>query len=100
MSVHPCFEVSGGALDSFLPAFTTLDHPYDAYPLVCSNAHVETIFANKLRSSPYVRYRRECLRTSDNGVVALDWVAGDDKCLSSKSPILILLVYIPSLDHI
>ncbi|GJR58774.1 embryogenesis-associated protein EMB8-like protein [Tanacetum coccineum] len=91
MSVHPCFEVSGGALDSFLPAFTTLDRPYDAYPLVCSNAHVETIFANKLRSSPYVRYRRECLRTSDDGVVALDWVAGDDKCLSPKSPILILL---------
>nr|GEW35683.1 hypothetical protein [Tanacetum cinerariifolium] len=25
------------------------------------------------------------------GVVTLDWVAGDDRCLSSKSPIIILM---------
>ncbi|PWA50446.1 hypothetical protein CTI12_AA472430 [Artemisia annua] len=91
MSVHPSLEVSGGALDSFLPGFTTLDRPYDAYPVICSNTHVETIFANKLRSTPYVRFRRECLRMKDNGVVSLDWVAGDNHCLSPKSPILILL---------
>ena len=95
MSVHPSLDVSGGALDSFLPGFTTLDRPYDPYPLVCSNTHVETIFASKLRSTPYVRFRRECLRTKDNGVVSLDWVAGDDHSWSPKSPILILLVYIP-----
>ncbi|GJU25205.1 embryogenesis-associated protein EMB8-like protein [Tanacetum coccineum] len=91
MSVHPSVEVSGGALDSFLPGFTTLDRPYDAYPVICSNTHVETIFANKLRSTPYVRFRRECLRMKDNGVVSLDWVSVDDPCLSPKSPILILL---------
>nr|GEW51222.1 embryogenesis-associated protein EMB8-like [Tanacetum cinerariifolium] len=91
MSVHPSLEVIGGALDSFLPGFTTLDRPYDAYPVICSNTHVETIFANKLRSIPYVRFRRECLRMKDNGVVSLDWVSGDDPCLSKKSPILILL---------
>ncbi|GKE04121.1 embryogenesis-associated protein EMB8-like protein, partial [Tanacetum coccineum] len=91
MSVHPSLEVSGGALDSFLPAFTTLRHPYDAYPVVCSNAHLETIFATKFRSTPYVRFRRECVRTKDNGVFTLDWVAGDDRCLSPMSPILILL---------
>ncbi|GJU25202.1 embryogenesis-associated protein EMB8-like protein [Tanacetum coccineum] len=91
MSVHPSLEVSGGGLDSFLPGFTTLDRPYDAYPVICSNAHLETIFATKFRSSPYVRFRRECIWTKNKGVVALDWVAGDDRCLSPKSPILFLL---------
>ena len=95
MSVHPSLEVSGGALDSFLPAFTTLDRPYNAYPVICSNTHVETIFANKLRSTPYVSFRRECLRMQDNGVVSLDWVAGDDRCLSPKSPSLFLVVSTP-----
>lgn len=89
---HPSLEVSGGALDSFLPAFTTLDRPYDPYPLVCSNTHLETVFAHFFRSKPDVRYRRECLRTKDNGAVALDWVAGDDRNLSPNSPTLILLV--------
>ncbi|CAH1415363.1 unnamed protein product [Lactuca virosa] len=88
---HPSLEVSGGALDSFLPAFTTLDRPYDPYPLVCSNTHLETVFAHFFRSKPDVRYRRECLRTKDNGAVALDWVAGDDRNLSPNSPTLILL---------
>ncbi|GJU25204.1 embryogenesis-associated protein EMB8-like protein [Tanacetum coccineum] len=91
MSVHPSLEVSGGALDSFLPAFTTLNRPYDAYPVICSNVHLETIFATKFRPSPYVRFRRECIWTKDKGVVALDWVAGDDHCLSPKSPILVLV---------
>ncbi|PWA82218.1 transposase, MuDR [Artemisia annua] len=62
MSVHPSLEVSGGGLDSFLPGFTTLDRPYDAYPVICSNAHVETIFATKFRSSPYVRFRRRQIK--------------------------------------
>ncbi|XP_024994101.1 embryogenesis-associated protein EMB8-like [Cynara cardunculus var. scolymus] len=88
---HPSLHVSGGALDSFLPAFKTLDHPYDSYPLVASNRHIETIFASKFRSVPDVRFRRECLRTKDNGTVALDWVAGDDRSLSPNSPTLILL---------
>nr|GEX93980.1 hypothetical protein [Tanacetum cinerariifolium] len=91
MSVHRSLEVSGRGLNSYFPGFTTLDCPYDAYPVICSNAHLETIFATKFRSSPYVRFRRECIRAKDNGVFALDWVAGDDRCLSPKSPILFLL---------
>nr|GEU85868.1 hypothetical protein [Tanacetum cinerariifolium] len=69
MSVHPSLKVSGGALDSFLPA---------------SFHHSEP-------PSPYVRFRRECIWTKDKGVVTLDWVAGDDRCLSPKSPILVLV---------
>ncbi|GKA46407.1 embryogenesis-associated protein EMB8-like protein [Tanacetum coccineum] len=96
MSVHPSLEVSGGALDSFLPAFTTLNRPYDAYPVICSNVHLETIFATKFRTTPYVRFRRECLTLKDKGVIALDWVAGDDHYLSPKSPLLILMAGLTS----
>ncbi|KAJ9549840.1 hypothetical protein OSB04_022383 [Centaurea solstitialis] len=88
---HPSLHVSGGALDSFLPAFTTLDRPYDPYPLVTYNGHLETIFAFFFRSTPYVRYQRECLRTKDNGTVSIDWVAGDHRSLPADTPTLILL---------
>ncbi|KAL4570596.1 hypothetical protein LXL04_026254 [Taraxacum kok-saghyz] len=88
---HPSLEVTGGALDTFLPAFTTLDRPYDAYPFVCSNTHLETIFAHYFRSCPDVRFRRECLRAKDNGSIAIDWVVGDDRNLSPNSPTIILL---------
>ncbi|KAI3501506.1 hypothetical protein L1887_29377 [Cichorium endivia] len=88
---HPSLEVSGGALDSFLPAFTTLDRPYDSYPVVGSNTHLETIFAYFFRSNPDVRFRRECLRAKDNGSISIDWVVGDDRNLSPNSPTLILL---------
>nr|XP_043607339.1 embryogenesis-associated protein EMB8-like [Erigeron canadensis] len=89
--IHPSLDVSGGGLASFLPAFTTLDRPYNSYPIIGSNAHLETIFANFFRSTPDVRCRRECLRTKDNGTIAIDWVAGDHRNLSSSSPMLILL---------
>ncbi|XP_057509954.1 embryogenesis-associated protein EMB8 isoform X2 [Actinidia eriantha] len=88
---HPSIEVVGGARDSFLPALKTLHRPYDAYPIIAWNRHVETIFAAFFRSLPNVRLRRECLRTKDNGTVALDWVSGDDRRLPSDSPLLILL---------
>ncbi|KAM0059932.1 putative alcohol O-acetyltransferase [Helianthus debilis subsp. tardiflorus] len=88
---HPSLELSGGGLDSFLPAFTTLNRPYQAYPIVGSNTHLETIFAYYFRSTPDVRFRRQCLRTKDNGTVSLDWIVGDDRNLSPKSPVLILL---------
>ncbi|KAM7494398.1 hypothetical protein LguiB_029007 [Lonicera macranthoides] len=88
---HPSFVVIGGALDSFLPALKTLTLPYDSYPLVAWNRHVETIFAAFFRSLPDVRFRRECLRTKDGGAVALDWVSGDQRLLPSVSPVLILL---------
>ncbi|XP_071693411.1 embryogenesis-associated protein EMB8-like [Rutidosis leptorrhynchoides] len=90
-NTHPSIHVSGGGLESFIPAFTTLDRPYDSYPMVCSNTHVETIFAYFFRSTPDIRFKRECLRTKDNGTVALDWVSGDDRNLSPDSPTLILL---------
>ncbi|KAJ9549841.1 hypothetical protein OSB04_022384 [Centaurea solstitialis] len=90
---HPSLHVSGGALDSFLPAFTTLDQPYDSYPVVTYNSHLETIFAFFFRSTPAVRFQRECLRTKDNGTVALDWVAGDDRSLPADSPVLIIMAY-------
>lgn len=87
----PSLEVLGGGLDSYLPAFKTLNRPYDAFPVVGWNRHVETIFASFFRSVPDVRLRRECLRTKDDGAVALDWVSGDDRQLGADSPVLILL---------
>ncbi|GKE79623.1 hypothetical protein Tco_1545743, partial [Tanacetum coccineum] len=70
-SAHPSLDVIGGGVDTFLPAFTTLERPYVTYPLVGSNTHVETIFAYLFRTTPNVRFRRECLRMKDNGTVAL-----------------------------
>lgn len=87
----PSLEVLGGGLDSYLPAFKTLNRPYDAFPVIGWNRHVETIFASFFRSVPDVRLRRECLRTKDDGAVALDWVSGDDRQLGADSPVLILL---------
>ena len=90
---HPSLEVIGGGFKKFLPAFkSNLRQPYRHFPVVGSNRHVETIFAAFSRSLPDVRYRRECIRTKDEGAVALDWVAGDYLNLPSLSPVLILLV--------
>ena len=89
---HPSFEIVGGARDLFLPALSYLCRPYKPFPLVGWNRHVETIFASFFRSIPEVRFRRQCLRTKDDGAVALDWVAGDDRNLPADSPVLILLV--------
>ncbi|GKV38826.1 hypothetical protein SLEP1_g46693 [Rubroshorea leprosula] len=88
---HPSLEVSGGARDRFLPAFKTLHLPYSPFPIIGWNRHIETLFAAFYRSVPDVRYRRECLRTQDDGTVALDWVGGDHRRLSADVPILILL---------
>ncbi|KAL7149798.1 hypothetical protein ABFS83_05G064900 [Erythranthe nasuta] len=88
---HPTLELIGGAAETFLPALHTIHLPYLPYPLIAWNRHVETIFASFFRSLPDVRFRRECLRTSDGGSVALDWVSGDDRHLPSDSPVLILL---------
>ncbi|CAK9169310.1 unnamed protein product [Ilex paraguariensis] len=96
VSPHPSLEVIGGALDSFLPAFKTLDRLYNTYPIIGWNRHAETIFAAFFRSLPDVRFRRECIRTKDDGAVALDWVSGDDRLLPADSPVLILLVCVVS----
>ncbi|XP_071919643.1 embryogenesis-associated protein EMB8-like isoform X2 [Coffea arabica] len=88
---HPSLEVIGGARDSFLPALTSLHTPYHPYPFIAWNRHVETIFAAFFRSLPDIKFRRECLRTKDNGTVALDWVSGDRTRLSAVAPVLILL---------
>lgn len=89
---HPSLEIIGGARDLFLPAFNSLHRPYAAFPLIAHNRHLETIFASFFRSAPHVRYKRECLRTKDNGAVSLDWVSGDHRRLPPYSPVLILLV--------
>lgn len=88
---HPSLEIAGGGLESFLPAFNTLDHPYNPFPIIGWNRHVETIFASFFRSRPDVRLRRECLRTKDDGAISLDWVSGDDRQLPVESPVLILM---------
>ncbi|KAK4262946.1 hypothetical protein QN277_028435 [Acacia crassicarpa] len=88
---HSSFEVIGGARDLFLPSLSYLSRPYSPYPFFASNRHVETIFASFFRSAPQVKYRRQCLRTKDDGSIALDWVAGDDPLLPPDSPVLILL---------
>lgn len=81
-----------GARQSVLSHFTSLQRPYNPFPIIASNRHIETIFASFFRSLPAVPLRRECLRTRDDGVVALDWVSGDDRRLPLESPLLILLV--------
>ncbi|KAJ4846341.1 embryogenesis-associated protein emb8 [Turnera subulata] len=88
---HPSLDITGGARDLFLPAFSSLHRPYSPFPLLAQNCHVETIFASFFRCSPPVTYKRECLRTPDDGAVALDWVAGDQFRLPPSSPVLILL---------
>ncbi|KAK4365551.1 hypothetical protein RND71_016909 [Anisodus tanguticus] len=88
---HPSLELIGGAKDKFLSAFKSLNNPYSPYPVVAWNRHIETIFAAFFRSVPDVCFRRECLRTKDDGSVALDWVSGDDRNLPPDSPLLILL---------
>ncbi|KAI5329305.1 PREDICTED: embryogenesis-associated [Prunus dulcis] len=88
---HPSLETLGGARDIFLPALSSLTRPYNPFPVIGSNRHVETIFASFYRSTPDVRLRRECLRTTDDGAVSLDWVSSDDRLLPPDSPLLILL---------
>uniref|UniRef100_A0A7C9DIP1 Alcohol O-acetyltransferase n=1 Tax=Opuntia streptacantha TaxID=393608 RepID=A0A7C9DIP1_OPUST len=90
---HPSLNVIGGGFEKFSPAFkSNLQQPYRPCPVIGSNRHIETIFAAFFRSLPDVRFRRECIRTKDDGAVALDWVAGDDRNLAPLSPVLILLV--------
>ncbi|XP_078440348.1 esterase/lipase/thioesterase family protein [Wolffia australiana] len=92
---HPSLEVIGGAKDAFLRGFSNGGglrlKPYDGFPLICSNNHLETIFAAFFRSVPDVCLRRECIRTVDGGSVALDWCSGDDRLLPADAPVLILL---------
>lgn len=88
-------EVLGGAHRALLadPDSPELRlKPYEPFPVLGWNCHLETIFAAFFRSVPDVRLRRECLRTADGGAVALDWVAGDERSLPSEAPVLILLV--------
>ncbi|XP_050268866.1 embryogenesis-associated protein EMB8-like [Quercus robur] len=90
---HRTLEIIGGAMESVLPALnSTLTRiPYNPFPLIGWNCHVETVYAAYFRSLPDVKLRRECIRTKDNGTVALDWVSGDDRHLPPDSPLLILL---------
>jgi len=87
---HSTLEIAG-ARRGLLSGFASLRAPYRAFPVLASNRHVETIFAAFTRSLPAVKLRRECLRVPDDGAVALDWVAGDDRVLPSDAPVLILL---------
>lgn len=95
VSSFSSLEVLGGASRALLshPGGPVLRlRPYEPFPVIGWNRHVETIFAAFFRSVPDVRLRRECLRTADGGAVALDWVAGDERSLPSEAPVLILLV--------
>ncbi|KAK6947991.1 Alpha/beta hydrolase fold-1 [Dillenia turbinata] len=89
--IDPKLEIVGGGRDSFLPALKLEGRPYNPFPLIGWNCHVETIFASFYRSRPDVRLKRQCLRTKDGGVVSLDWVSGDDHQLPANSPVVILL---------
>ncbi|KAL6005688.1 embryogenesis-associated protein emb8 [Asimina triloba] len=83
-------EVIGGR-ESLLSNLSSLHKPYKPFPVFAWNRHVETVFAAFFRSLPAVHFRRECLRTPDDGAIALDWVAGDDRSLPPDAPVLILL---------
>lgn len=87
---HSSLEIAG-AHRGLLAGFDSLRRPYRAFPVFASNRHVETIFAAFTRSLPAVTFRRECLRTPDDGAVALDWVSGDARALPPDAPLLILL---------
>lgn len=89
---HPSLEVTGGALHTFLPALKTLSRPYSPFPVIGWNCHVETIFAAFFRSLPDIKLKRECIRTKEDGSVALDWISGDHQLLPPDSPVLILMV--------
>ncbi|KAK1258391.1 Embryogenesis-associated protein EMB8 [Acorus gramineus] len=80
-----------GAGRSLVHRLPSLNRPYKPFPVIGWNCHTETIFAAFFRALPDVRYRRECLRTRDDGAVALDWVCGDDREIPAASPVLILL---------
>ena len=54
--------------------------------------HVETIFAAFYKSLPVVKLRIECLRTKNEGAVALDWELGDETEIPFDSLVFILLV--------
>jgi len=87
---HSTLEIAG-ARRGVLSGFASLRTPYRAFPVLALNRHVETIFAAFTRSLPAVKLRRECLRGPDDGAVALDWVAGDDRALPRDAPVLVLL---------
>ncbi|KAL9246621.1 hypothetical protein vseg_020135 [Gypsophila vaccaria] len=85
-------EACGGGAHKYLPPLKlNLESGYSPYPLICSNPHLETIFAAFMRTLPHVCFRRECIRTPDDGAIALDWVSGDHLSLPPSSPVLILL---------
>ncbi|KAF0890690.1 hypothetical protein E2562_004194 [Oryza meyeriana var. granulata] len=88
---HESLEVAG-ARCGLLAGFDSLRQPYRAFPVIASNRHVETIFPAFAQSFPTIALRRECLRTLDDGAVALDWVSGDDRVLPRDVPVLILLI--------
>ncbi|KAK1382268.1 Embryogenesis-associated protein EMB8 [Heracleum sosnowskyi] len=85
---HPTIEVIGNLL---VPQLTTLKRPYNPYPVIGWNCHLETIFAAWFRTLPEVRFKRQCLRSQDGGSLTLDWVAGDVSKLPVNAPVLILL---------
>ncbi|PKU68209.1 embryogenesis-associated protein EMB8 [Dendrobium catenatum] len=86
----PQLEVIGSK-SALLSQFASLKMSYRPFPVIGWNRHVETIFAAFFRSLPRVQFRRECLRTRDDGAVALDWVSGDERRLSPDTPVLVLL---------
>ncbi|XP_020590731.1 embryogenesis-associated protein EMB8 [Phalaenopsis equestris] len=84
----PSLEVIGSK-SALLSRFASLS--YRPFPIIGWNRHVETIFAALFRSLPRVQLRRECLRTKDDGAIALDWLYGDEIGLPADSPVLVLL---------
>eukprot|EP00262_Sarcandra_glabra_P002106 TRINITY_DN12365_c0_g1_i1.p1 TRINITY_DN12365_c0_g1~~TRINITY_DN12365_c0_g1_i1.p1 ORF type:complete len:375 (-),score=31.63 TRINITY_DN12365_c0_g1_i1:252-1376(-) len=90
-AVDSRLEILASPQSLLLPWFQSLRRPYDPFPVLGWNRHVETIFAAFFRSLPDITFRRECLRTRDDGSLALDWVSGDERTLPVESPVLILL---------
>ncbi|CAA7399800.1 unnamed protein product [Spirodela intermedia] len=94
-SSYSSLEVIGGAAGALLHGAAGGQGlrltPYDVFPILGWNNHLETIFAAFFRSVPEVCLRRECIRTIDDGSVALDWCCGDSRLLPADAPVLILL---------
>lgn len=87
---QPILACSNGKFKDFLLACVPILQEKYWPTLWCFESRAQTVLASLLRSKllPNIKYRREILKLSDGGQVALDWL--EDGCPGS-APIIIIL---------
>ncbi|XP_023712649.1 phospholipase ABHD3 isoform X2 [Cryptotermes secundus] len=87
---QPILACSNGKFKAFLLAHVPILHEKYWPTLWCFESRAQTVFASLIRSRllPNIKYRREILKLSDGGQVALDWL--EDGCPGSAPVVLIL----------